>query len=119
MPNYHDGYNDARRRRDCQPVCRLVLRSMTKSPRAAVGDLVPGFPDDLCLGFANTCYYRGGDAPTETLADLDALLAWCRSAALLSAGGEKALRRAWRDGGRGSQAVSWALGARCADYPLL
>ena len=70
---------------------------MTRPSRRAAGDLVPGFPDDLCLGFANTRYYRGGDAPTETLGDLDALLAWCRSSALLPAGGERALRRAWRE----------------------
>jgi predicted RNA-binding Zn ribbon-like protein len=71
---------------------------MTQPSRGAARDLMPGFPDDLCLGFANTRYYRGGDAPTETLAGPEALLAWCRSAALLSAGGAKALRRAWRNG---------------------
>jgi predicted RNA-binding Zn ribbon-like protein len=91
---------------------------MTQPSRGASGDLVPGFPDDLCLGFANTRYYRGGDAPTETLADLDALLAWCRSAALLSASGEKALRRAWRDHTAGSHAFREALAARETIYRL-
>jgi predicted RNA-binding Zn ribbon-like protein len=91
---------------------------MTKSPRAAAGDLVPGFPDDLCLGFANTRYNRGGDAPTETLADLDAVLVWCRSATLLSAGGEKALRRLWRDDAARSHAFRGALAARETIYRL-
>src|SRR5258706_4908325 len=84
---------------------------MTQPSRGAAGDLVPGFPDDLCLGFANTRYNRGGDAPTETLADLDAVLVWCRSAALLSAGGEKALRRLWRDDAARSHAFRGALAA--------
>lgn len=65
-------------------------------PRGPTVGLVPGFPDDLCLGFANTRYYRGTDPPTETIADLDALLAWCRASSGLSAGGERLLRRAWQ-----------------------
>jgi predicted RNA-binding Zn ribbon-like protein len=69
---------------------------MTQPSRGATGELAPGFPDDLCLAFANTRYYRGGDAPTETLANLDALLEWCRSARLLSAGGERTLHRVWK-----------------------
>ena len=70
---------------------------MTPPPREPASDLVPGFPDDLCLGFANTCYYRGTDPPTETLGDLPALFAWCRSSAGLSAADERTLRRAWRE----------------------
>jgi len=91
---------------------------MTQPSRGAAGDLVPGFPDDLCLGFANTRYNRGGDAPTEILADLDAVLVWCRSAALLSAGGEKALRRLWRDDAAGAEAFRQALAAREAIYRI-
>src|SRR5579872_3074407 len=71
---------------------------MTQPPRGPGPELIPGFPDDLCLGFSNTRYYRGTDPPTETVGDLDALLAWCRSSTGLSAAGERALRRAWRDG---------------------
>ena len=70
---------------------------MTQPPRGPT-ELVPGFPDDLCLSFANTRYYRGTEPSTETLADLDALLAWCRSSIGLTVAGERALRRAWRDG---------------------
>ena len=91
---------------------------MTQPSRGAARNLVPGFPDDLCLGFANTRYYRGGDAPTETLADLDALLAWCRSSELLSAGDEKALRRLWREDGAGGEAFRDALAARETIYRI-
>jgi predicted RNA-binding Zn ribbon-like protein len=34
-------------------------------------------PADLCLGFVNTRYWRGSEAPTEELHGLDDLLAWC------------------------------------------
>jgi len=91
---------------------------MTQPSRGAGGDLVPGFPDDLCLGFANTRYYRGGDAPTETLADSGAFLAWCRSAGLLSAGGERALRRAWRESAAGAEAFRGALAIRETIYRI-
>ena len=91
---------------------------MTQPSRAAVHDLVPGFPDDLCLGFADTRYYRGTDPPTETLGDLDALLAWCRSAALLSAGGEKTLRRAWWDNAEGVAAWREATALRETIYRI-
>src|SRR5580700_4698157 len=89
---------------------------MTQPPRGAAGDLVPGFPDDLCLGFANTLYYRGSDAPTETLTDLDAFFGWCRSAALLSAGGERMLRRGWAQDTAGSSAFCDAIALRETIY---
>ncbi len=90
---------------------------MTQPSRGAAADLVPGFPDDLCLGFANTRYYRGADPPTETLGDLDALIAWCRWTAGLSAAGERALRRDWRDG-IGDAAFREAIALREAIYRL-
>ena len=90
---------------------------MTQLSRGAAADLISGFPDDLCLGFANTQYYRGTDPPTDTLGDLDALLAWCRSAAGLSAAGERALRRAWRDG-TDSAAFREAIALRETIYRL-
>ena len=87
-------------------------------PLRSVAGLVPGFPEDLCLGFANTRYYRGSDAPAETLAGPEALLAWCRSAALLSAGGERALRRAWRASAAGAAGFRDALALREALYRI-
>jgi predicted RNA-binding Zn ribbon-like protein len=91
---------------------------MTQPSREAVHDLVPGFPDDLCLGFANTRYYRGTDPATETLTDLDALLAWCRSTTLLSPSGEKALRRAWRDDAKGAAVYRDAIALRETVYRI-
>jgi len=91
---------------------------MTQLSRTALHDLVPGFPDDLCLSFANTRYYRGTDPATETLTDLDAVLAWCRSATLLSSSGEKALRRAWRDDAKSSAIFQDAIALRETVYRI-
>jgi predicted RNA-binding Zn ribbon-like protein len=90
---------------------------MTQPSRGAASDLVAGFADDLCLGFANTRYYRGSDPPTETLGDLDALLAWCRSSIALSAASERALRRIWQ-ASAGEHAVRDALALRETIYRL-
>lgn len=66
---------------------------MAQPTRASEADLVPAFPDDLCLGFANTRYYRGSDAPTETLHAFDDVIAWCRTAGILPKGRDKILQR--------------------------
>jgi len=81
-------------------------------------ELVPGFPDDLCLGFANTRYYRGSEPPTETLGDLSALLAWCRSSIGLTIAGERALRRAWREEAAGAAVLREALDLRELIYRI-
>ena len=91
---------------------------MTQPSRGSAVELVPGFPDDLCIGFANTRYYRGSDAPTETLADPGALLAWCRASAPLSASGERALRRAWRDDAASAAAFRDAIALRETIYRI-
>lgn len=91
---------------------------MRQPPRGQAFELVPGFPDDLCLGFANTRYYRGTEPPTETLRDLNALLTWCRSSAGLTAAGERALRRAWRDEAAGAAALGEALDFRETIYRI-
>ena len=88
---------------------------MTQPRRASTTELVPGFPEDLCLGFANTRYYRGSDPPTETLGDLEALFAWCRASAGLSNARERVLRRAWQ-GDAGDQALGEALALRETVY---
>jgi len=91
---------------------------MTQPSDAAAGTLIPGFPDDLCLGFANTRYYRGSDPPTETLGDLDAFLAWCRTSIALTANAEKVLRRAWREEAAGATAFHEAMALRETIYRL-
>lgn len=88
---------------------------MTQLPRGPAADLIPGFPEDLCLGFANTRYYRGTEPPTETLGDLDALLAWCRTSAGLSPAAERGLRRAWQ-GHAGDRALRDAIALRETVY---
>lgn len=47
--------------------------------------LIPAPRDDLCLAFANTRFWRGRDAPTETLGGIDDLLGWLASTAKLPA----------------------------------
>ena len=42
--------------------------------------LLPNPKDDLGLDFANTLYWRGKDAGTETLNTWSDLLAWCKAA---------------------------------------
>ena len=71
---------------------------MARPTRAsAAADLVPAFADDLCLGFANTRYHRGGDAPTETLHAFDDVIAWCGAAGILAKGRARILQRWSRD----------------------
>ena len=47
--------------------------------------LIPAQSEGLSIDFANTRYWRGTDAPTETLAKLDDVLAWCRDTAKIPA----------------------------------
>jgi predicted RNA-binding Zn ribbon-like protein len=44
------------------------------------GAVIPAPDDDLCLTFANTCYWRGTSAPTEELSELGDLLHWTAKA---------------------------------------
>lgn len=48
---------------------------MTSLPELAIA--AP--PEDLCLAFANTRYWRGTDAPTEELHRFEDVIAWCGS----------------------------------------
>lgn len=41
---------------------------------------IPAPPDDACLSFANTRYWRGTASPTEDLPDAEALLNWLQTA---------------------------------------
>ncbi len=43
------------------------------------GEVVPAPDDDLCLGYANTRYWRGSATPTEDLHTLDDLLRWAET----------------------------------------
>jgi predicted RNA-binding Zn ribbon-like protein len=48
--------------------------------RRAAAEPIPAPPDDLCLGYANTRFWRGTAAPTEMLSGFTALLAWLKTA---------------------------------------
>lgn len=64
--------------------------------RRPAPDLVPAPADDLCLGYANTRFWRGSPAPREGLHRLEDVLDWCAAAGLLPAGRIRALRAWWR-----------------------
>lgn len=50
---------------------------MTAAPSQAPRRFLRAPPDDLCLDFVNTKFWRGTDTPTEQLRAPDDLLAWC------------------------------------------
>ena len=52
-------------------------------------------PDDLCLEFANTLFWRGSKPPTETLHGPDDLLAWARASAGAPQAVADACRATW------------------------
>ena len=56
--------------------------------------LLPPFPDDLCLAYANTLFWRGSDPPTEKLHEFADLLAWLEQTAGVTAAATQPLR-AW------------------------
>jgi len=47
--------------------------------------LIPAQSEGLSIDFANTRYWRGTEAPTETFAKLDDVLAWCCDTAKIPA----------------------------------
>ncbi|MGT0195530.1 CGNR zinc finger domain-containing protein [Burkholderia pyrrocinia] len=50
-------------------------------PSVTMDCLIPAPPETLSIDFANTLYWRGSEAPTETFGTMDDLLAWCREQA--------------------------------------
>jgi predicted RNA-binding Zn ribbon-like protein len=59
--------------------------------------LLPAPPDDACLGFVNTRYWRGSAAPTESLATPQAVLDWAAAAPVLPGWSERDAT-AWHGG---------------------
>jgi predicted RNA-binding Zn ribbon-like protein len=73
--------------------------------------------DDLCLAFANTRFWRGSETPTEQLQGIDALVAWCRSAAGLPGAPFATWLAAWHDvPGDGAAAFKAGIALREAVY---
>ncbi|MBR7959409.1 CGNR zinc finger domain-containing protein [Burkholderia vietnamiensis] len=57
-------------------------RGMTKTqPSVTPAYVIPAPSETLSIDFANTLYWRGTDAPTETFGTLDDLFGWCRDQA--------------------------------------
>lgn len=55
-------------------------------PSVTMDCLIPAPPETLSIDFANTLYWRGSEAPTETFGTMDDLLVWCREQAGVPAG---------------------------------
>jgi predicted RNA-binding Zn ribbon-like protein len=83
-------------------------------------ELIPAFSADLCLDFANTCYWRGTDAPSETLTGPPDLLRWCETQHVLSEAGAAAIQRWWKERPLAAESA-WreAMALREAIYRLL
>jgi len=60
-------------------------------------DLIPAFRDELCLDFANTRYWRGTEMPTEGLGGIGDVVAWCKTAGLISEPAAENARRWWEE----------------------
>ena len=54
--------------------------------------LIPAPPEDLCLAYANTLFWRGSERPTEKLHGIDDLCAWIESAEGVPAGAVQPIR---------------------------
>jgi predicted RNA-binding Zn ribbon-like protein len=70
---------------------------MTPGPNTPAALPMPAPPEDLCLSFANTRSWRGSEAPTERLHDIDDVVAWCRSEGGFPSPQAEAWRTAWHD----------------------
>ncbi|MGY4728756.1 CGNR zinc finger domain-containing protein [Burkholderia pyrrocinia] len=86
-------------------------------PSVTMDCLIPAPPETLSIDFANTLYWRGSEAPTETFGTMDDLLAWCREQGGVPAG--LADRCCARGGEEGEPAMlARALALREALYRL-
>ncbi|HKT67457.1 MAG TPA: ABATE domain-containing protein [Burkholderia sp.] len=94
-------------------------RVMSKTqPSVATDCLVPAPSETLSIDFANTLYWRGADAPTETLGTLDDLFAWCREQARVPAGLADACRAEEQEKEDEPATLARALALREALYRL-
>ncbi|PXX35115.1 MULTISPECIES: ABATE domain-containing protein [Burkholderia] len=86
-------------------------------PSVTMDCLIPAPPETLSIDFANTLYWRGSEAPTETFGTMDDLQSWCREQAGVPAC--LADRCRVRDGEEGEPAMlASALALREALYRL-
>ena len=94
-------------------------RDMNDTQPAVTTDcLIPAPPETLSIDFANTLYWRGADAPTETFGTLDDLFAWCREQARVPAGLADACRAEEKEKEDEPATLARALALREALYRL-
>ncbi|WP_239511439.1 ABATE domain-containing protein [Burkholderia sp. JP2-270] len=86
-------------------------------PSVTMDCLIPAPPETLSIDFANTLYWRGSEAPTETFGAMDDLLAWCREQAGVPAGLADRCRVRGREEGEPAM-LARALALREALYRL-
>src|SRR5215469_131280 len=91
---------------------------MSRTTKPSGGTLLVAPRRDLCLDFANTLSYRGGDAQ-ESLHDFTELVRWCAANALLTADGcERALRWSEQDPDQAAAIFADAIAVREASYRI-
>ncbi|RQR32047.1 MULTISPECIES: CGNR zinc finger domain-containing protein [unclassified Burkholderia] len=94
-------------------------RGMNKTQPSVTADcLIPALSETLSIDFANTRYWRGADAPTETFCTLDDLFTWCREQARVPAGLADACRAQAQQGNDEPAMLARALALREALYRL-
>lgn len=94
-------------------------RDMTDTQPSVTTDcLIPASSETLSIDFANTLYWRGADAPTETFGTLDDLFAWCREQARVPAGLVDACRAEGKETEDEPATLARALALREALYRL-
>ena len=81
-----------------------------KTDERSVTSLIAAPPEDLCLSFVNTKFWRGSAEPTETLLSLDDLRGWIAGNTELDAAGHLALANLAEDAGLA--ALDQAIGLR-------
>ncbi len=87
-------------------------------PSVTTDCLIPAPSETLSIDFANTLYWRGADAPTETFGTLDDLFAWCREQAGVPAGLADACRTEEQEKADEPATLARALVLREALYRL-
>ncbi|KUZ09284.1 hypothetical protein WL88_21525 [Burkholderia diffusa] len=94
-------------------------RVMSKTQPSVTTDcLVPAPSDTLSIDFANTLYWRGSDAPSETFGALDDLFTWCREQAGVPSGLADMCRARVKEKGDEPAMLARALALREALYRL-
>nr|WP_175801319.1 ABATE domain-containing protein [Burkholderia anthina] len=87
-------------------------------PSVTTDCLIPAPSETLSIDFANTLYWRGADAPTETFGTLDDLFAWCREQARVPADLADACRAEEKEKEDEPATLARALALREALYRL-